>query len=92
MEKQCDAKKAQGKRRGAGLHASISMQLYNYNTLVHQADAINKGDKQEVHFRLRLITGYDNLRICYIRWERPAAVGPSLDSEKGQAEILTDVS
>lgn len=68
------------------------MQLYNYNTLVHQADAINKGDKQGVHFRLRLITGYDNLRIRYVRRERPAVVGPSSDSEKEQAEILTDVS
>lgn len=70
----------------------IPMQLYNYNTLVHQADAINKGNKRGVRFRLRLITGYDNLRICYIRRERPAAVGPASDSEKGQAEILTDVS
>lgn len=71
----------------------ISMQLYNYNTFVHQADVTNKGDKQGVSvFRLRLITGYDNLRICYIRRERSAAVGPSSDSEKGQAQILTDVS
>lgn len=66
------------------------MQLYNYNTLVHQADAINKGYEQGVHFffRLRLITGYDNLRVRYIRRERPAAVGPSSDSERGQAENL----
>lgn len=74
---------------GSGLTTRIiPMQLYNYNTLVHQADAINKGDKQGAHFRLRLITGYDNLRIRYIRRERPAAVGPSSDSERGQSGNL----
>lgn len=41
----------------------ISMQLYNYNTFVYQADVINKGDKQGVSvFRLRLITGYDKFK------------------------------
>jgi len=83
--------KTQGKR-GRLTTRIIPMQLYNYNTFVHQADAINKWEKTRSPFSpTSLITGYNNLRICYIRRKRPT-IGPSSDSERGQAEILTDVS
>jgi len=39
----------------------IPMQLYNYNTLVHQVDAINKmGKSKGSIFAYVFITGYDN--------------------------------
>ena len=93
-EKKKKGKKRQNARKARRFTTRIiSMQLYNYNTFVHQVDAINKTGKSKGSiFAYVFITGYDNLRICYIRRGRPAAVGPSSDSEKGQAEILTDVS